>query len=122
MPTFVHIADQRDAASIRRTGLPLPKARLRAYEHANWKWGVFALPVIEDFMRTHQWVRELKRRGHGTAVGIYFRLGDSEMTWAGTFNQPKQALSAAQAAAKFRAEKTAGFEVVIPRAIRAGEI
>ena len=122
MTTFVHIADQRDAAAIRCSGLPLPKARLRAYEHPSWKWGVFAMPVIEDFMLTHQWVRELKRRGHGTAVGVYFRLDDDEPTWAGLYNEPKQALGAAQAAARLRVERALGYEVVIPRAIRAAEI
>lgn len=72
MAIFVHIADERDAQAIRRNGLALPKARLRAFENERRKWGVFALPVIDDFMLSHQWVRELKRRGHRSAVGVYF--------------------------------------------------
>lgn len=59
MPTFVHVADERDAQAIRKAGLVLPKKRFRVSQTLRWKWGVFALPVVEDFMVSHQWVREL---------------------------------------------------------------
>lgn len=122
MPTFVHIADERDAKAIRRSGLTLPKARWRDLENDCRKWGIFALPVVENFMVSHQWVRELKRRGHRSAVGIYFRVADSELVWAGLFNQAKVKVTAAEAAAKLRNDRLLGYEVIVPRSISAAEI
>jgi hypothetical protein len=122
MATFVHIADMRDAAAIRRSGLALPKRKLLERETEGFKWGVFALPVVEDFMLSHQWVRELKRRGHRSAVGVYFRVPDSERVWAGSYSGAKAEITAAQAAHTLRSERTIGYEVVIPRGILSSEI
>lgn len=80
------------------------------------------MPVIDDFLLTHQWVRELKRRGHRTAVGVYFRIADEETVWAGTYDEPKARVNAAQAAARLRNERLLGYEVILPRAVAAGEI
>jgi hypothetical protein len=122
MATFVHIADERDSLAIRRNGLTLPKVHWKAAESERHKGGVFALPVVEDFMLSHQWVRELKRRGHRSAVGIYFRIADNEVVWAGLYNKDKVQMTAAQATALLRQERLLGFEVVIPRSILAAEI
>lgn len=122
MPTFVHIADERDAQAIRRSGLTLPKQRWRADENACFKRGVFALPLIEDFMLSHQWVRELKRRGHRAAVGIYFWVPDDEPVWAGRYHESKVLIPARDAAARLRDERVWGYEVIIPRSIRAADI
>lgn len=122
MPIFVHIADARDAGAIRRTGLALPKARLRDAETEQRKHGVFALPVIPNFVVSHQWLRVLKHKGHRTSVGVYFRLPDDEPVWVGQYNEAKRTVTAAEAAAWLRAHETLGFETTIPRAIRAGEI
>ena len=121
MPTFVHIAHERDAKAIWRSGLALPKLRYRYFENEFRKWGVFAIPLVEDFMLSHQWVRELKRRGHRSAAGVHFRVGDSEPVWAGKYNQPKSLVSAS-AAATLRTEKLLGYEVILPRAIASSEI
>lgn len=122
MPTFVHISDERDAKSIRRNGLALPKRRWREFENEVSKWGVFAMPVVEDFMLSHQWARELKRRGHRSAVGVYFRVADDEEVWAGIYNQKKTLVTAAVAASTLRSERLLGYEVVIPRGVAHAEI
>lgn len=122
MPIFVHIADERDSKSIQKNGLTLPKNKLREYENEARKWGVFALPVINDFMISHQWVRELKRRGHRNTIGIYFRIPDDEMVWAGIYTQAKSRITAAEAAARLSNEKILGYEVIIPRSIISSEI
>lgn len=96
MPSFVHIADERDAAAIQRSGLKVPRARLRS-ARSDGPVGVFALPVVANFLLSHQWVRELKRRGHRTAVGVYFKVSAQEVVWAGLYNQPKQQMTAGQA-------------------------
>jgi hypothetical protein len=119
MTTFVHIADQRHAAAIRRGGLRLP--RMPAGIEAG-RWGVFALPVVPNFLVSHQWVRELKRRGFREAVGVYFRVPDGETVQAGRYNAPKEAMPAAEAAARLREQGTLGYEVIIPRSISATEV
>lgn len=117
MTTFVHIADERDAAAIRRTGLKLPRHRKGSALH-----GIFAMPVVADFQLTHQWVRELKRRGFGTAVGVYFRVADDAPVLAGRYNEAKQAMTAAEAAALLRSSRLLGFETILPDAIPARAI
>jgi hypothetical protein len=120
MPVFVHIADERDIASIRRTGLRLP--RVSPLARPGHPVGVFALPVTANFPVTHQWVRELKKRGFKVAVGIYFRVPSQEPVWAGRYDEEKVRMSAAQAAAFLGKEQVLGYEVVIPRSVSAGEI
>ena len=117
MTTFVHIADERDAAAIRRSGLKLPRGRA-----ATPGAGVFAMPVVADFQLTHQWVRELKRRGFNTAVGIYFRVPDETPVLAGHYNEDKRAMTAAEAAARLQQTRMLGFETLLPRSIPARAI
>lgn len=119
MTTFVHIADQRNAAAIRRSGLTLPRAPQPESAHLR---GIFALPVVPNFLVSHQWVRELKRREFRSAVGVYFRVPDDTEVWAGLYNADKQRLTAAQAAAHLHAEGTMGYEVILPRSIQPREI
>jgi hypothetical protein len=110
MPTFFHIADERDAASILRNGLKLPKAK-----NQNRPTGVFALPVVQNFVVSHQWVRELKRRGFKVAVGVYFRIPDQQEVLTGKYNEDKRALTAAEATAVLAREQILGYEVIIPQ-------
>lgn len=121
MTIFVHIADCRHAPSIRRTGLRLP--RLSSAEPASTRPpGVFALPVVPNFVVSHQWLRELKRRGMRTCIGVYFRVGADEPVWAGHYSEEKQRITAAQAAAHLREHGTLGYEVIVPRPVRIAEI
>jgi hypothetical protein len=118
--TFVHIADERYIASIRRSGLKLPRLPVQAVEGR--PVGVFALPVVQDFVVSHQWVRELKRRGFKVAVGVYFRVPDAQEVWAGRYNEDKKPMSAAQATARLANERSLGYEVIIPRSVAPSEI
>src|ERR1051326_4315373 len=112
MPRFVHIADERDSAAIRRAGLKLPRSAARPSSGDLPPRGVFALPVTPNFLVSHQWVRELKRRGFRVAVGVYFRVPADELVWAGKYNEAKVRMSAAKAAAQLWREETLGFEVI----------
>lgn len=116
MTLFVHIADERDAAAIRRSGLTLARGRGMRDE------GVFAMPVISDFQVTHQWVRELKRSGFNTAVGVYFRIPDDTSVLAGPYNEGKQVMTASEAAALLQRSRLLGFETLIPQSIEARAI
>src|SRR5687768_5607826 len=92
MPVFVHLTSQRNLPSIRRGGIALKKRRLRLR-------GVYALPVTRNFYVSHQWVRELKRLGGGTIVGVYFRIPDDEMVEVGHYDSLHVSMTAAEAVA-----------------------
>jgi hypothetical protein len=141
MPVFVHLTSHRNLPSIRRGGIGLVKRRFRPR-------GVYALPVTRNFYVSHQWLRELKRGGGGTIVGVYFRIPDDEVVEVGHFDSRPVAMTAAEAAALLLAAEgrdpvaerardreseavrsghrlpssPEGYEVVIPRRIEPSEI
>jgi hypothetical protein len=73
MPTLVHLADERASNKILIGGVKAGK---------NGK-GIYCMPVLQNFFITHQWLRELKRSGAKTFIGVYFKLDSSEMVYAG---------------------------------------
>jgi hypothetical protein len=114
---YVHLAPEKVMQSIRRTGIR-PSATV-----AGLPSGVFAMPVVPNFYVSHQWLRELKASGSRTIVGVCFRVPDDERVWVGHFNQNHQEMSASQAAGLImHAEKPEGFEIIVPRKIKASEI
>ncbi|MEN6449951.1 MAG: hypothetical protein ABFC96_05635 [Thermoguttaceae bacterium] len=118
MAMFVHLAPESRTALIRRNGIN----RLRKAA-GDFPGGVFAVPVTRSFYISHQWLRELKRRGRGPIAAIYFRIPDSERVWVGHFNQVHVWMSASEAVSEFMsAEDANGWEVVIPRRINVSEI
>jgi hypothetical protein len=121
MPSFVHIADERYSASIVRTGPRLPKVPERIKQSGH-PVGVFAMPVVQKFLLSHQWVRELKRRGHRTAVGVYFRVESDEPVWVGLYNETKRQITAGAAFRELSQMNSFGFEVIVPRSIPSKDI
>jgi hypothetical protein len=118
MPMFVHLTPESRIALIRRNGI----GRLRKASGGRPS-GVFAVPVTRSFYVSHQWLRELKRRGQGAISGVYFRLPDEQPVWVGHYSQTHRPMTAAEAVAEFlTAESREGWEVVIPRRIAASEI
>ncbi|HEX9936134.1 MAG TPA: hypothetical protein VGB15_03400 [Longimicrobium sp.] len=141
MPVFVHLTSHRNVAAIRRGGIGLIKRRLRPR-------GVYAMPVTRNFYVSHQWLRELKRQGGGTIVGVYFRVPDDEPVEVGHYNSLHATMPAAEAVAllmaaedrdpaaertRDRASKAVqrgrtlpsspeGYEVIVPRRIEPSEI
>jgi hypothetical protein len=117
MAMFVHLTSGKRAKSIARSGIRLPRtpyARRR---------GIWAMPVTRNYYVSHQWLRELKRRGDRTVVAVHFRIDDAELVTVGHYNSPPLAATAAEASAIVgAAEDPAGYEVVIPRAIDADAI
>ena len=57
MPQFVHLADDRDIALIQKHGIKAQKL------HGGSERWVFATLVLQNYYQSHQWLRELKRRG-----------------------------------------------------------
>lgn len=113
MPTLVHIADEKNSAGILRSGIALSK----------WKRVIYFMPVLENHLISHQWLRELKRRGTRVLVGVYFRLPADETVWAGKYNEPHQQLPLGEAIGILRSlPDPLGFEMFIERKILPGEI
>jgi hypothetical protein len=118
MATFVHLTSESLAIRIRRSGI----SRVRK-PWGNLPRGIFAMPVTRNFYLSHQWLRELKRRGGKPIVGVYFRISDEELVWIGRYNQVHRQMTAAEATAEFMgSDRHDGWEVVIPRRIAASEI
>lgn len=141
MPVFVHLTSHRNVPSIRRGGIALRKRRFRPR-------GVYALPVTPNFYVSHQWLRELRRSGAGTVVGVYFRVPDDEPVEVGHYDSVHVPMTAAEAVALLLAAERRdptvererdrnsravqrgrrlpsspeGYEVVIPRRIEPSEI
>jgi hypothetical protein len=117
MPTFVHLTPAKHIRSIRRAGIaagPTPR---------DLPDGVYAMPVIPHFYRTHQWLRELKRSGQRTIYGVYFRIPDATGVWVGRYNEPHRQVTAAEAAAILMDPGTPdGYEVIVPGGIAAHQI
>ena len=117
MAMFVHLAPQKVAAAIRRNGVN----RLRK-NHVP-EPGIYASPVVRNFFVSHQWLRELKRRGAGPIVGVYFRIPDDQKVWVAHYRNAHRSMSAAEAVGLImHAAESEGFEVIIPRKIDASEI
>jgi hypothetical protein len=113
MPMFVHLTPESRVALIRRNGIG--RLRKPSGEHPG---GIFAMPVTRNFYVSHQWLRELKRRGQGSIAGVYFRIADDESVWVGHYNQAHRLMTAAAAAAEFSAsENREGWEVIVPRRV-----
>ena len=109
MPQFVHLADDRDIASIQRSGI---KAQ-ELYGH-DGKW-VFATPVLQNYYQSHQWLRELKRRGIKTISAVQFRMADDTPVKVGRYNEAHLDVTAAEAVRLFMDHSDGlGLEVLIP--------
>jgi hypothetical protein len=113
MPMLVHIAPEKEIGSIRRAGIRIAKFRS----------GVYAMPVLKNFVVSHQWLRELKRGGGRTLSAVHFRIPDGETVLMGHYSKEQVEVTAAQAAhAIMHAEDPLGMQIIVPRAIHPKEI
>jgi len=113
MPILVHLADERDAQSILKTGIKPGKYRN----------GIYCMPVFPDFYITHQWLRELKRNGVRTYIGVYFRVHSSQMVFAGKYNEAHKHITLGQAIKEIMGiNDPLGYELIIARKIQPTEI
>lgn len=116
MPVFVHLTSERNLASIRRQGIGAQRSR-------GGSRGVYAMPVTPNFQISHQWLRELKRWGAGTLIGVYFRLADDVLIDFGPFNDRHRTITAAEAVSRMmNAASPLGYEAIVRRRIDRSEI
>jgi hypothetical protein len=110
MPILVHLTPAKDVKRIRKAGIR--KGR-----------GVYCMPVMQNYYVSHQWLRELKRRGQRTFMGIYFHVPDEEMVWFGRYARPHEHLPVTEAISELmQQDDPQGFELIIPRSISAKDI
>ncbi|WP_199226849.1 hypothetical protein [Opitutus sp. ER46] len=110
------MTDERLAKRIAKTGI-------KPSEIWNGEEYVFATPVLENFMVSHQWVRELKRRGIRTIAAVQFRIPDEEQVRVGHYGQEPLDTTAVGAIRVFREHTSGlGLQVMIPRKITSSEI
>lgn len=113
MPTLVHIADERNSARILRSGIVPARGRGVTY----------FMPVVQNHFISHQWLRELRRRGARVLVGVYFRLPSDETVWIGKYNEPHRQVPLGEAIGVLLSlPDPLGFEMFVERKILPGEI
>jgi len=117
MAIFVHLTPEKNVETILHTGIT------RFRRQGDHPGGIFAMPAARSFYVSHQWLEELKERGHLRVAGLYFHIPDSELVWAGHYRESHDRITAAEATALFqREQRPQAFEVVIPREIKPEEI
>jgi hypothetical protein len=81
------------------------------------------MPVTQSFYISHQWLRELKRRGVRSYVGVYFKLDSKTMVYAGKYHEEHRHITLGEAIKEIRSvEDPLGYELLIDRKIEAKEI
>jgi hypothetical protein len=117
MAQFIHLFDESDAASIRRGGIRVAKAKWRKFT------GVFLFPLTENFVVSHQWMRELRRRKGRELLAARIRLRDAEPVLLGKYNEDHIEVTAARAIGIVRQHHDPmGLQVILLRAVKRKEI
>ncbi|EDY84371.1 hypothetical protein VDG1235_4002 [Verrucomicrobiia bacterium DG1235] len=113
MPLLVHITDQKNAASILRSGIKLGK----------YSRFVYFMPISSDYSVSYQWGRELKRQGIKNYAAVHFRLPDDELVWSGKYNKGHTQLPLSEAIGRFlKSEDLMGYEFYLERKVPQKEI
>ncbi|WP_228833288.1 HEAT repeat domain-containing protein [Nocardia brasiliensis] len=111
MAMFVHLTPEKNVRRIRRAGIKVQGA------------GVFCVPVLPSYVLSHQWLRELRRRGQRQIVAVHFRMPDEERVFVGHYSDTGTEMTAAEAVSVVRdAGDARGYQVVVPRSIAAAEL
>jgi hypothetical protein len=117
MAMFVHLAPGGKARHIRRVGLTASRTRAGVR-------GIYAVPMLPSFDVTHQWLRELKRWTKArTMVAVDVRVPDDELVLVAHYARSFVEVRATEAVKiVMDADDPRGYEVIVQRGIRPGEI
>jgi hypothetical protein len=108
---LTHLIPANLAARARKNGL-------KAGAH-----GLYCMPLLPNYFISHQWMRELKRRGVRSFVAIDFRVRSDEKIAIGHYNHEKVTTTVGKAIADMmRAKDPRGWELILPRSVAATEI
>jgi hypothetical protein len=109
---FIHLADSRKIRRIERVGIRAADTRLDSVK------GFYCTPVCRDAYRTHQWLRELKRRGFKSISAVQFRLPPAAVVWIGRYNAEHIQVTASEAAKTFDEHSDGlGLEIIVPHSV-----
>ena len=107
----MHITAENLAKRITRNGI----TPLRGF--------VWAFPILKSYTLTHSWSRELKRTGMTTLAAISFRVPHDEIVFARHYREQRRAMTAAEAVGYIRGRSDPrGYEIMLPRRVKPGEI
>lgn len=118
MSVFIHVTEEKNIKNIKKQGI---KGR-KINEEVGY--GIFCMPVTQNYYMSHQWVREMKRWAEGKNVaGVYFRIKNKEEVWCGHYNKELVKISAGEAVKLAMENKTGeGWEVILPRKVEVKDI
>jgi hypothetical protein len=117
MAQFIHLFDESDVSRIKRGGIRVAKSKWRKLN------GVFLFPLTENFVVSHQWMRELRRRRGQSLLAARIRVDDAEPVLLGKYNAEHIRVRAVQAIRIAREhEDPMGLEVILPRSVKPQEI
>lgn len=112
MPQLIHLTDLKRIPAIRKNGI------LPGKMWGKFSPGVFVTPVSRDYFRTHQWLREMRRRGIRTIAAVQFREESSTEVEIGRYYQDHLTVELAEAIRIFdEHESGMGLQIIIPRVI-----
>ena len=78
---------------------------------------------MANFYLSHQWLRELKRGGVKTFVGVYFKMDSKTKVYAGRYNQDHRHIELGEAIKEIQTiDDPLGYELIIDRKIEAKEV
>lgn len=119
MTMLVHLIDERDSRSVARVGLRGALSSVRGVDaHHELDRAVYAMPVLPNYFVSHQWLRELKRRGMRTLAAVHFRMRADALVWVGRYNGEHRQVPLGHAAGLIMHEPDQrGWEIIIPHDI-----
>ena len=116
MAVFIHLTDEKYLKRILANGISFSKIKSEIR-------GIYCFPVLKDFYLTHQWSRELKRRGIRSFVCIQFKINDDENVLVGKYNGDHLTMSASQSIGTILEHiDPMGLEIIVKRKIKRNEI
>jgi hypothetical protein len=124
MTMLVHLIDDRQRAAIMRSGIRGAPATVRSgAAEVDLARAVYAMPVLPNYFVTHQWLRELKRKGMRTVSGVYVRLRSDCLVWVGRYNADHRFVPLGHAISLIMSEQDPrGWQVVLPDSVPAKAI
>lgn len=115
MPQFIHLADDRKIRLILKNGIRAQRLHTGR--------GLFATPVLPDYYLSHQWLRELRRRGIQLISAVQFHVSDDVPVRVGRYNEDHIDTTASEAVRIFMEHTSGlGLEVILPSSIPAKAI
>ncbi|MBX3378836.1 MAG: hypothetical protein KF805_01970 [Phycisphaeraceae bacterium] len=115
MTMLVHLIDDRDSASIKRSGIKGNATKIASLNgQITLKRAVFAMPLLPNYFASNQWLRELKRRGTKTIAAAHVRLPSETSVWVGKYNGEHRKVPLGHAAGIIMKESDPrGWQVVV---------